>query len=149
MNLLSKSFLFLSLVSNASVIELFDTNTTVYNISPNLSYTISARYQLIDTDNLKKRYRFFNRKKVIKRYHYQKDGIFRYKNFSLNFQKSYRVNNKLYFSNPTFKLDSITTKAKECYIDINKMDFLRCKNVRYYNKNKIVKTKIRFDFVII
>ena len=138
--------IFLTL-SQASVIKVLESHTTRFSFTTP-PYRINSKLQYINTDAFKKHYFFFNRKKMAELYYYQKDGNFSYKNFSLNFKKSFESDGKLFFKKVNFKNKKMTIKAKECFTKTKTLKYLKCKNTRYYLHNKIVKTKIHHTFIL-
>ena len=67
-------------IIQASQIEFFDINQTYFLLDKNITYHINASYKLIDLKNLRKYNRFYNRKRVIKRFDYAKMEYFILKN---------------------------------------------------------------------
>ncbi len=133
--------LFFASVSNASVVEAFDTKTTEFGRqNGRIKYIIEAKYLYKNYDKIKEKYNFFNRKLIANRYDYLRDGCFLAKNLKLNFYKSYRYNGKLIFERAKFHSKTDIIEARECSY---KSNFLVCKGVKYIKNGKVVKIRIK------
>jgi hypothetical protein len=128
-------------VSNASVIEAFGTKTTKFDLkSGKISYILEAKYLYKNYEEIKKRYNFFNRKVMAKRYDYLQNGCFLTEDMKLNFKKSYKYDGKLIFEKVNFTNNLDKIKARECSYKANT---LTCKGVWYLKDGLVVKTKIK------
>lgn len=134
---------FLLSTSKAWVIEAFDVQNLVKSRDNRYSYKIEAKRYLKDIDNLKKNYRYFNRKRVLQKYNFYEKGKLFFKDNNFSFKKSYRVDNYLYIYKTSFFLNSLKYKSKECKIDISK-NLLLCKHTKLYKNKKFFATKISF-----
>ena len=123
-------------IIQASQIEFFDINQTYFLLDKNITYHINASYKLIDLKNLRKYNRFYNRKRVIKKFDYTKNGVFYFKKFNLKFFKSFRVNDYLYFNRVEFILNNKIVFAKECKVPLNTLKFITCYKTRFYTFDK-------------
>ena len=134
---------------NAAKIEFKKVTTKYYDTkTKELVFEIDSAYKIIDSESLKKYYRFYNRKQVLERFSYEKNGVFRFKSFLLRFLKFYRVNDIFFFKKVLFKKENFLIKAKECWLRWGRAEKLQCRHVSFLEKGKIYKIKVRETFLL-
>ena len=79
---------------------------------------------------------------MLSKYYYTKDGKITINSKTFTFKKMFRVNNYYYFYRVRFK----NTISRECKLNTHNFSKLYCKNVRFYKKKKLIKTRIRYIF---
>lgn len=134
----------LYIVSYASTIEVYGTKSTIYNLqTQKRSYSIVAKEYIIDIDALKKEYNYFNRKEIVRAYHYRRDGILIISGMEVLFDRAYYFDGSLICENSIFWVDGEQLKARECSYKDEK---LTCKKIRYIKNGNVVKTKMIHSF---
>lgn len=135
--------LLFTLTLKAWIIEAFLVENYVKSMDNRYSYKISANSYLNNIEEIKDKYRYFNREKILKEYRYFKDGYLEFKGQRFDFKKSFRVGNSLILIDTTFSNKTKKSSSKKCKIDINRA-ILKCKHIKFYENGLLKGTKIGY-----